>query len=81
MPGTTETPGTPDATPSGDSTTETEWGVRWNDGGGMVAYGESENARAETLKVAHIYGYGTPDPAVTIVSRTVTYGPWIAETS
>jgi hypothetical protein len=74
MPGATATPAD-----DGDRVTietETEWVVRWNDGG-IVPCG----TRDEAVNVARIYGYGTPDSKVSVQHRTVTmtYGPWIAE--
>jgi len=64
-----------------DEDVETEWAVRWDDEqGGVLGYGSSENSHAEAVKVARIYGYGTPDSKVSVVHRTVTYGPWTAET-
>jgi len=71
------------ATPAGSDdahvTTETEWGVRFHAENDVVAYGT--DARDQALNVARIYGHGTPESKVSIVSRTVTYGPWIAEPS
>lgn len=55
--------------------TETEWVVRWIEGG-AVAY----ETRDQAVQVARIYGYGTPDSKVSVLHRTVmvTYGPWTA---
>ena len=58
---------------------EVEWAVRWDDeDGGVVAYGASERARGEAEDVARRYGWGTPESRVSVVHRTVTYGPWTA---
>lgn len=51
----------------------TEWVVAWHEGG-IVGY----RTRDEAVRVARIYGYGTPESEVSVLSRTitVTYGAW-----
>jgi hypothetical protein len=57
--------------------TEVEWAVRWdNEQGGVVNYGPGDHGHTEAVKIARIYGYGTPASQVSVVSRTVTRGPW-----
>jgi len=56
--------------------TETEWVVRWNEGGDAPY-----ETRDQAVEVAVIYGWGTSDSKVSVLHRTVTvtYGPWIEE--
>jgi hypothetical protein len=63
-----------------ETETETEWGVRWDEDDGLLpSQAVGERGREEAVKVARIYGYGTPDSRVSLVRRTVTYGPWAKE--
>ena len=68
-------------TPGSGESAEIEWAVRWDDeeAGLLPSQAVGERGREEAVKVARIYGYGTPESRVSLVHRTVTYGPWTAE--
>lgn len=60
---------------SAEAAAETEWAVRWDDEDGGIGGLGHDGA----VNVARIYGYGTPESKVSVVHRTVTYGPWTEE--
>ena len=67
-------------TPDSGESTEVEWAVRWDDEKGGIAWqGIGDQGHAAAVGVARFHGYGTPESRVSVVRRTVTYGPWTAD--